>query len=114
MNVLKEIQKLLNYLYNDEKKSWEEENCPKDHTFLTVQKVWAFVNKPYQVIAFHKRGVFEQAFSDDLNMLMLDMDNIEDNLCPKCRDPLVDYKCKFCQIDWSNWSYQQIVNKLNS
>jgi len=40
-----ELRKVLSYLYEDEKKHWEELDKPKDHIFLSVKKLTGALSK---------------------------------------------------------------------
>jgi len=115
MNILIHLGEVLSQFYEDERKHWEEDERPKKHIFLVLEKIGKFVNKQYQVVVFVRGGSVEQVFDNDLKILIVDMDNLEeDDLCPACRTRLEGFKCSFCKVDWSDWSYQQIVDKLNS
>jgi len=35
----KDIEKLLNYMWHDEKRSWEESEKPRNHIFVLMKKI---------------------------------------------------------------------------
>lgn len=42
--IKQEIQKLIDYLYKDEKKHWQENNRPKEHIYRTITKINNYIN----------------------------------------------------------------------